>query len=70
MADAPPFSMRVRSCTLHPGRYRWDISQLGRPILSSEDSFATEIEAEADGLVELAKLAAAASGDTEPPDRE
>jgi hypothetical protein len=38
--------------------------------LSSEDSFASETEAEADGSNELAKLSEAAAGDTEPPDEE
>jgi len=70
MPDAPPFSVRVRPCTLHPGRYRWDIFQLGRPILSSEDSFASKTEAEADGSNELAKLSEAAAGNTEPPNEE
>ena len=45
----PPYDLVVRPCTMHAGRYRWDIRQSGRPIQSSMDSFATEQEAHADG---------------------
>jgi hypothetical protein len=59
----PPYSLRVRSCTIHAGRLRWDIHEHGyehgRPIQSSLDSFATDQEAEADGLAEMEKLGSA-----------
>jgi hypothetical protein len=42
---------------LHPGRYRWDILEFGRPIDSAPESFATEAEAEADGMRALDVLA-------------
>jgi hypothetical protein len=57
MPDAPPFSVRVRPCTLHSGRYRWDAMYLGTPILSSSDSFATELEALNAGTREIGKVA-------------
>ena len=41
---------------IHAGRYRWDIHENGRPVQSSADSFATEHEAEASGLIEMKKL--------------
>jgi hypothetical protein len=57
MPDAPPFSVRVRPCTLHSGRYRWDAMYLGTPILSSSDSFPTELEALNAGTREIGKVA-------------
>jgi hypothetical protein len=59
----PPYSVRVRPCTIHAGRFRWDIHEHGyehdRPMQSSLDSFATDQEAEADGLAEMEKLTSA-----------
>lgn len=57
MPDAP-YAINVRPCTIHAGRFRWDIIYLGTPILSSPDSFPTELEALNDGTRELAKLVA------------
>ena len=54
----PPYAVKVRPCTIHAGRFRWDIHEHGRPIQSSPDSFGTAQEAEASGLVEMAKLIA------------
>jgi hypothetical protein len=45
----PPLSLRVRACTLHVGRFRWDIMEFGRPVQSSPSSFLTTQEAEDDG---------------------
>jgi hypothetical protein len=42
---------------LHPGRYRWDILEFGRPIDSAPESFATPAESEADGMRALDVLA-------------
>jgi len=52
----PPYAVKVRRCTIHAGRYRWDIHENGRPVQSSADSFATEHEAEASGLIEMEGL--------------
>jgi hypothetical protein len=58
-----PYSVRVRPCTIHAGRFRWDIHEHGyehdRPMQSSLDSFATDQEAEVDGLAEMEKLTSA-----------
>jgi hypothetical protein len=54
----PPPSVRIRRCSIHAGRYRWDVMEGGRPIASASESFATKDEAEAAGFDELAKLAA------------
>jgi hypothetical protein len=52
----PPYSVKVRPCTIHAGRFRWDIHEHGRPLQSSLDSFATEQEAAASGLDEIGRL--------------
>ena len=51
-----PYDLVTRPCTIHAGRFRWDIRENGRPIRSSMESFATEQEAHADGRHELEKL--------------
>jgi hypothetical protein len=57
MAQSPqPYDLVTRPCTIHAGRFRWDIRENGRPIQSSIESFATEQEAHADGRHELEKL--------------
>ena len=57
MAQSPqPYDLVTRPCTIHAGRFRWDIRENGRPIQSSMESFATEQEAHADGRRELEKL--------------
>src|ERR1700736_1984770 len=57
MAQSPhPYDLVTRPCTIHAGRFRWDIRENGRPIQSSMESFATEQEAQADGRHELEKL--------------
>ena len=57
MAQSPqPYDLVTRLCTIHAGRFRWDIRENGRPIQSSIESFATEQEAHADGRHELEKL--------------
>jgi hypothetical protein len=53
MAQSPPYDLVTRPCTIHAGRFRWDIRENGRPIRSSTESFATEHEAHADGRHEL-----------------
>jgi hypothetical protein len=57
----PPPSVRIRRCSIHAGRYRWDIIEGGRPVASASESFATKDEAEAAGFDELAKLALGAT---------
>jgi len=57
MAQSPqPYDLVTRPCTIHAGRFRWDIREHGRPVQSSMQSFATEQEAQADGRHELEKL--------------
>jgi hypothetical protein len=57
MAQSPqPYDLVTRPCTIHAGRFRWDIRENGRPIQSSIESFATEQEAHADGRHELEKI--------------
>jgi hypothetical protein len=52
----PPYDLVVRLCTIHAGRYRWDIRQSGKPVQSSMDSFVSEQEAHADGRREIERL--------------
>ena len=57
MAQSPqPYDLVTRPCTIHAGRFRWDIRENGTPVQSSMESFATEQEAHADGRHELEKL--------------
>jgi hypothetical protein len=57
VAQSPqPYDLVTRPCTIHAGRFRWDIRENGRPIQSSMESFATEQEARADGRHELEKI--------------
>ena len=57
MAQSPqPYDLVTRPCTIHAGRFRWDIRENGRPVQSSMESFATDQEAHADGRHELEKL--------------
>jgi hypothetical protein len=51
-----PYELVVRACTLHAGRYRWDIRQIGMPMQSSMESFATAQEAHTDGRQVIEKL--------------
>jgi hypothetical protein len=51
-----PYDLVTRPCTIHAGRFRWDIRQNGRPVQSSMESFASEQEAHVDGRRELEKL--------------
>jgi hypothetical protein len=51
-----PYDLVTRPCTIHAGRFRWDIRENGRPIQSSMESFATEQEAHADGRHTLGKM--------------
>src|SRR6202021_1505621 len=56
MAQSPqPYDLVTGPCTIHAGRFRWDIRENGIPIQSSVESFATEQEAHADGRHELEK---------------
>jgi hypothetical protein len=56
MAQSQPYDLVTRPCTIHAGRFRWDIRQNGRPVQSSLESFASEQEAHMDGRLELEKL--------------
>ncbi|HWF97408.1 MAG TPA: hypothetical protein VG291_20860, partial [Xanthobacteraceae bacterium] len=52
----PPYELVVRGCTIHAGRYRWDILQSGTPVQSSMESFTTAQEAHKDGRQVIEKL--------------
>jgi hypothetical protein len=61
MSDVQPsLTVRVRRCTIHAGRFRWDILENGAPLESAAESFATRDEAQAAGKAELDKLVAVA----------
>jgi hypothetical protein len=52
----PPYEVKTRRCTIHAGRYRWDIRERGKTVQSSSESFETRDEAAAAGQAELANL--------------
>jgi hypothetical protein len=52
----PPYELVVRACTIHAGRYRWDIRQSGTPVQSSMESFASPQEADTVGRQVIEKL--------------
>jgi len=52
----PPYELVVRACTIHAGRYRWEIRQIGTPVQSSMESFASAQEAHTDGRQVIEKL--------------
>ena len=56
------YELKVRRCTIHAGRYRWDILENGKPLQSSPDSFATRREAQKAGLVVMRRLTVKPSG--------
>jgi hypothetical protein len=56
------YELKVRRCTIHAGRYRWDILENGRPLQSSTDSFPTRKEAQKAGLIEMRRLTVRPSG--------
>jgi hypothetical protein len=58
-ASALAYHVKVRRCTIHAGRFRWDILENGRPAESSPDSFFSRREAKADGLARLHELVTA-----------
>ena len=55
-SQSPPYDLVIRPCTIHAGRYRWDIRQGGAPVQSSMDSFSSEQEAHRDGRREVERL--------------
>jgi hypothetical protein len=54
--DPPPLRIRVRRCTIHAGRFRWDVVEGNRAVRSSPNSFLTREEASADGQREIEKF--------------
>jgi hypothetical protein len=58
MTDAipPPYDLVVRACTIHAGRYRWEIRLIGTPVQTSMESFASAQQAHADGRQVIEKL--------------
>jgi len=56
----PLYVVRVRTCLIHAGRFRWDIRDVNdddRPVRSAEDSYATIEEARAAAQAALHELA-------------
>jgi hypothetical protein len=53
----PTYELSTRPCTIHAGRFQWEIRQSGAPIQTSADSFLAEQQAREDGLRELERLA-------------
>src|SRR5258705_6483771 len=57
MSQSPQsYDLVTWPCTIHAGRFRWDIRENGRTVQSSMESFATDQQAHADGRHELEKL--------------
>ena len=50
------YELKTRRCTIHVGRFRWDILGNGKPIESSAESFPTRKAARQDGLSVMEKL--------------
>jgi len=51
-----PYVLKIRSCTEHVGRYRWEILDSDGLLDTSFESFATKQEAEEDGQREMKSL--------------
>jgi hypothetical protein len=66
-APVPPYRIRVRRCTIHLGRFRWDIIVDGTPVESSPDSYFSRREAKAVGLARLKELVIARGTDPRRP---
>jgi hypothetical protein len=51
-----PYSLKIRPCTEHAGRFRWEILDSDGVLDTSWDTFATEREAEEVGRREMKNL--------------
>jgi hypothetical protein len=51
-----PYSLKIRPCTEHVGRFRWEILDSEGLLDTSWDSFATEHEAKESGRLEMQSL--------------
>ena len=49
------YELRTRRCTIHVGRFRWDILENGKPIESSAESFPSRKAARQEGLSVIEK---------------
>ena len=58
---ASPFSLTTRPCLVDVGRFRWDLYSHESLFQSSAESFDTEEEAHANGMIELERLEGAGS---------
>ena len=58
MSNAVPaaYELKTRRCTIHVGRFRWDILQNGKAVQSAEESFPTRKAARQDGLSVMEKF--------------
>ena len=52
----PAYELKTRRCTIHVGRFRWDLLENGKRIESSAESFPTRTTARQDGLSVMEKL--------------
>jgi hypothetical protein len=52
----PRYAVAVRACTIHTGRFRWDIHRDGVAVLSSPNSYVSETEALRAGAEEILRL--------------
>jgi hypothetical protein len=59
--------VRVPPCTMHAGRYRWDILDSGRPVQSSPESYETIQGAQAAGQIDTVSITAGLEVSWSPP---
>ena len=52
----PPYELKIRRCTIHAGRYRWDLLENGKFVQTSRKSYATHIEARRAALRMMERL--------------
>lgn len=52
----PPYTLKIRPCTIRRRSFRWEIRSGGRLLLISHEAYRSQSAAEAEGQLELAKL--------------
>jgi hypothetical protein len=52
----PPYGLKTRRCTIHAGRFRWDILERGKAVQLSAGSYVTRHDAEVAGGAEMERL--------------
>jgi hypothetical protein len=53
----PPYELKVRPCTVRCEQFRWEVRSGGRPLLISHEAYRSRPEAEAEGQIEMQRLA-------------